>query len=166
MIPIYVSNWPDADFIITTRLDSDDSLAKNCVFKIQECMPDAIQRFKKWKTQKCSPKYYYIDPVQGHQVDRHSDDPKKWKFYAYRYETNPFMSMIEPFNDKILTIYWKSHTELIASSESFVKQINDIMWMQIIHDNNYTNRLGYKQKQTSPDLYAFPWLSKYLPSQK
>lgn len=181
MIPIYVSNWIDAiqairswiysniqsaDFIVTTRLDSDDSLAKNCVFKIQKCMPDAIQHFKKWKVQKFSPKYYYIDLVQGQQVDRSSDDPRKWKFYAYRYEANPFMSMIEPFNSKILTVYWKMHTELKASSESFVKQINDIMWMQVIHDNNCKNRLGYKQKQTLPDLYAFPWLSKYLTNQK
>lgn len=180
MIPIYVSNWVDAtqkiknwiynnsrsvDFIVTTRLDSDDSLASNFVIKIKECIPEALQQFEKWKTQKGA-KYYYIDPIQGHQVDRRSDDPRKWRFYVYRYEANPFMSMIEPFNDEILTVFWKRHTDLVASPKSVVIQIDGIMWMQVIHDNNYANRLlfGHKQEQAiSPDLNAFPWLSKYLP---
>lgn len=176
MIPIYVSDWADAihtvknwiyanirpvDFIITSRLDNDDSLAINFVYKIQECIPDAAQCFKKWKTQSCSLKYYYIEPIQGQQVDARSNDPKMWKFYAYNYRANPFMSMIEPFNNKILTVYWKMHPDLVESQESFVKQINGVMWMQVIHSGNHGNRLWSKQN-TSPDLHAFPWLSKYL----
>lgn len=175
MVPIYSPNWTDSiqsmknwiytniqpvDFIITTRLDNDDSLAVNYVRKVQECMPDAVKCFNKWKDQKCLLKYYYVEPNHGQQVDARSNNPREWKFYTLKSKANPFMSMIEPFSDKILTVLWKMHTELLASHESYVKQINGIMWMQVIHTGNISNQISCK-KTTSPDLHAFPWLSRH-----
>ena len=174
MIPIYVpkgndvirpiKNWVhtnmrQGEIIISTRLDNDDGLAAGYVHNVQRYIPDAIQYFEKWKYKKLL-KHYYVEPVRGQQVVVRSDNPKEWKFYPAYSRSNPFMSMIEPFSNEPLLIHWKQHNKLL-SQESFVRQINNTMWLQVIHGGNLMNRCVSK-KTRPPDIYAFPWLSRYV----
>lgn len=153
------ANMRQGEVIISTRLDNDDGLAVDYVHNVQKYIPDAIQCFEEWKNKKLSG-YYYVEPVRGQQVVVHSDDAKEWTFHPAYSKFNPFISMIEPFSTNPLLIHWRQHNKLFTRG-SIVRQIDSIMWLQVIHGRNLINRRGSK-KIRPPDLCAFPWLSRYI----
>ncbi|MBW2647921.1 MAG: hypothetical protein JRE23_17460 [Deltaproteobacteria bacterium] len=114
----------DVDYIITTRLDSDDAISTNHIDKIWNCV----------RQHKSKHDRFWLNLVRGY----------KWcsgNVYPIGALQNPFISFIEPQGD-LLTTYQCCH-QLAPKSGYPVVGIREghPTWMQVIHGGNLMNKL-------------------------
>ncbi len=126
--------------IITTRLDTDDALAKDYIKIVkEESRPGMFFDFRKG-----------IVKSQGNFFLHHKNG------------TSQFCSYMEYPND-LLTVYYKIHINI--HEEECIKNETYLGWMQTHHDDNITPDLKttkvYPNKATSKDL---PLLQANFPS--
>ncbi len=108
---------PDTKYIITTRLDNDDAVAKNFI--------EVIHRQFKGQN------FEFINIIYGYVL-------YKRKLYKRSHKSNSFMSLIEERKD-FKTVWCKQHGKV--SSVGKVKQIESKpLWFQVFHDKNYQVR--------------------------
>lgn len=106
-------------WLITTRLDNDDAIARDFVQRVQAFLPTEHR--------------VIINFTQGLIL-------KDGRIYRHRDCSNAFATMVEP-PDSPLTIWCRHHTELRFVAP--IRQVDDRpMWCQIIHDDNVSNRVN------------------------
>ena len=127
---IIISNLtPGVEYLITTRIDSDDAICKDFVENIQKNFE--YQRFE------------FISFPYAHVLH------PSGKLYSFRYLNNPFVSIIEkiiePNLNGVKTIGRAKHTEF--SKLGNMKQIKSkYSWLQIVHGKNVSNTIrGIRQ---------------------
>jgi len=115
-----VHDLNDEEFIITSRLDNDDSLHKNYVNVVQDCFNGQ--------------NYLAIDLIDGYNMQIGS----KVRLGNMRHLYNPYMSLIEK-KENCKTVWHKGHT--FWKFEKNIFQIkNKKMWLTIIHEKNKSNK--------------------------
>lgn len=128
---------PKTEWLITSRLDNDDSYNQDYVKEVQD-------RFEEREK--------FINFVNGaiYEIMR-----KDLRLFAYR-SPNPFLSTIEPVrkNKKIKTCFGIEHPRMGVIFKSVDQvEIKKLMWLQIIHNENLGNTL--RGKQTKYNLKEF-----------
>lgn len=114
----------EANYIITSRLDSDDAISTDHI--------DKVQRYSKEYKKRGMP--FWLNLVRGY----------KWcggNVYPIGALSNPFISFIEP-QGNLLTAYQCCHK--VALKQGFrVDQVREgnPTWMQVIHGGNLLNKL-------------------------
>ena len=127
----------NTEYLITSRLDSDDAISKDYIATIQDNF--AEQEFE------------FINFSYGYVLHSH----KFHKLYIFKYLQNPFVSLVERVNEfsdiGFQTVFCADHTQLY--SQGNVKQIKDEPgWMQLIHGKNHNNRVrGIRESITKLD---------------
>ena len=112
------------DYLITSRLDNDDALARSYVECVQQQFTE--QEFE------------FINLDDGCQY--HSEH-----IHAYKHNRNPFISLIEKY-DGFKTVWCCTHGEIHQVGS--VKRINTPrpQWMVVIHEKNALNRIATRDK--------------------
>jgi hypothetical protein len=123
----------DKAFILSTRLDNDDAIADNFLSNIlkvcQNLLPDQS---------------YIINFSNGCKV--HTSGIYKHKPQAL----NPFLSVFSSIQN-LKTSLHKPHNKMDAAGtviriDVSKSSLNSIMWMQVIHNKNISNRLRKESK--------------------
>ncbi len=140
------------EYLITSRLDSDDAISIEYIETIQNNFAEQEFEFLNFS-------YGYV--LNG------------GKLYLFKYLQNPFVSLVERVNELSVngfkTVLCADHTELYSHGK--VKQIKtETGWMQIIHGKNNNNRVrGIRQSITKLnhrfiiDIEHLPQEEKLLP---
>lgn len=114
------------DWLITTRLDNDDMLAKDTIAVLQKAFDFKAESL--------------LEIPCGYTLELNSI-PKP-KLRRVKMELNPFISFAErvKIDTTVKTVYFNQHTDW-----SDVKSIiisNKTYWVQIIHEKNLFNRIS------------------------
>lgn len=114
-------NW-----LITTRLDNDDMLAKDTI--------KVLQKGFDFKTESL------LEIPWGYTLELNS--VPKPKLRRVRMELNPFISYAEEvkIDSAIKTVYFNQHTEWGDVKSIIIS--NKAHWVQIIHEKNLFNRIS------------------------
>lgn len=122
--PEIVKECTPADYLLTSRLDSDDILAVDYVEKLQKIASGLNGRF-------------VINFDNGAILLLNN---KRAALYEYRDASNPFASLIEKFAPDSKTIWGVQHTEIHELGE-VVHVKGKPMWLQVVHGGNVSNRV-------------------------
>lgn len=127
-MPIEIHDYSireNLDWIITTRLDNDDMLAKDTIAILQNNI-----NFKN---------DILLEIPWGYNLELNSK-PKP-KLRKLKLELNPFISYVEKVEKErlIKSIYFYEHTEWRDVERVIVT--NRTQWVQVIHDKNVFNRI-------------------------
>ncbi len=112
---------PKADFVATTRLDSDDALGIDFVEKVQNGILAEGMSAGSYNLQ------------QG--LIRYNDS-----IYAIRHPSNAFFTYLERNSANLKTAHSIKHME-IASAGKVFQLSGPPSWMQIVHDSNVSNKV-------------------------
>jgi hypothetical protein len=116
------------DFIITSRLDNDDSLHQDFISTIQNLA------IKKHET--------VIDSRKGYQLDI-SNNVYECRNYINSF--NPFISLIESSN-KFNTVISRMHNDW-KNSDSIIVYEKSPLWIEIVHKKNKLNQTQFNTPQ-------------------
>lgn len=124
-IKYFISKNVTEPYVITSRLDNDDSLSEDYIQEIQNQFDE--QEF-------CA-----IDFLDGYTL---LDSGKGFLLGKKKHSFNPFISLIEK-NENPLTVFHFDHAHW--KKVSAVKRIkNKRVWLSVIHENNKVNQYnGY-----------------------
>lgn len=143
----YVRRTAESDFVLTTRMDSDDCYQRTAL--------EQLQTFAK-RLMGLPPMDYYMDFPAGYVVHDKSDNVNYFDYSVTWRMASPFLSRVEP-TEKCRTVYELSHARVKASG-ALVTDIGDgvPMWLQLIHgDNSLTremrgNRMPFRVSDVAP----------------
>ncbi|MDH5381380.1 MAG: putative rhamnosyl transferase [Cyclobacteriaceae bacterium] len=125
-----IQSYSKNSYIITSRLDNDDSIHKDYINTIQNCFD--------------SQDFMAVDFIDGYSLLL---DPKK-RFGKARLRFNPFISLIEKKNT-IQTVWSKKHAHW-KHEKNILTIKNKRMWLVIIHAENKVNTFtGYGNVDSS-----------------
>ncbi|QXD14292.1 putative rhamnosyl transferase [Rhodocaloribacter litoris] len=108
----------EATYVLTTRLDSDDALARDFVENVH-------QRFRPHTGA-------FLNFTCGYVFGRD-------KLYAARRTSNPFITMMEPV-ENMRTVWCRPHRRL-AEVGPVWEVTTAPMWLQVVHGQNLYNRI-------------------------
>ena len=131
--PVYVSSWSSgiaqqavagvssAPYLITTRIDSDDAVARQFVADVQS-------HFDRQES-------LYINLLCGVQVERTGE------VYRYDEPSNPFISYIEKRADSVppRTVFFSLSHGRSRWYADLLNVVGPPRWMQVIHGSNIAN---------------------------
>ena len=125
----YVTTNCNSEYIITSRIDNDDSISKHFIEEVQ-------QHFKQQD-------FHAIDFISGYTLNI-----KPCMIGKKEHIFNPFISLIEK-NENPKTVWFNDHNHW--KKESRITQIQDKrVWMSVIHEKNKVNEFdGYGNIQWS-----------------
>jgi hypothetical protein len=112
------------DYIITSRLDNDDSIHQDYV--------DTIQKLARKEDG------LVIDVRKGYQIDVSSS---RYEFRNYYKRFNPFISLVEKSTD-FKTVISKRHKDW-KDMKSIIIYQESALWIEIIHQRNKKNRVRH-----------------------
>jgi Putative rhamnosyl transferase len=120
-------------YLITTRLDNDDAIAKDHLRLVQDAF--------------CGQAREFITFPSGLQLFRDH-------LYQVNWPSNPFLSLIEAVEDEqsITTVFCIAHDHLHEAS--CVKQVRSSpQWLQVLHSENLGNELrgGWPMRSSRSD---------------
>jgi hypothetical protein len=135
----YINKHP-AEYIITSRLDSDDWLIRTYVAEIKKNFTGEIG----------------ILDVDGFQFDS-----VKKSFYIGKYSSppswfagkvSPFLSLVERVTDNQypLSVYFADHLDM-GKHFKVLKKIELKLYAQVIHDNNLSNEIIGEETEVSTE---------------
>jgi hypothetical protein len=114
---------PGREYLITSRLDNDDALHRHYVRDVQA-------RFR-WQ------RFEVLCFARGYVWHRN-------RLYLTHQPSGPFANLIERIGDgppgAVRTVFWKPHPEL-ASLAGFHSLDTMPLWLQVVHENNVSNRV-------------------------
>jgi hypothetical protein len=117
--PIHAALDPDAELVITTRLDNDDGLH-----------PDFLERVQSAAVKATVPSF--LNLRRGYTVSG-------GRLYQLSDLSNAFLSLVEQ-RESLETVWVKPHTE--AASFAPVLQVDAApAWLQVVHGENVSNRV-------------------------
>ena len=117
---LITSLFPDAGFIISARLDTDDAVS-----------PDYIAAIRRHLT---GDRFAFVNFDNGLMLDREFGC-----VYRRRYYSNPFIAVCEPVK-KMIGIYGYSHC-FIHFCGPVVHVSGGPYWLQVVHGGNWMNRV-------------------------
>lgn len=134
---LYGTVLKDGDWLITSRLDNDDTIEPTYIAKIQEQYLDDMV-----------PDNFFLVDTDGRQLDL-----KTGKYYtvARRSNNSPFISLIEKvgvkfksingtqIDEPIKTVFYCSHSKMEWHFPSM--KIPERLYTMIIHDRNISNKI-------------------------
>ena len=122
-------------YLITSRLDSDDSISKDYIETIHKNLHKGFS--------------YFIDFIYGYIYDAINKN-----VYSTKFRRNPFCTRIEKMKNA-KTVYLISHDRI--NQYGYILQIkNKPMWSQNIHGKNLLNKIdGDLQKDKSDFIERF-----------
>lgn len=115
---------PNDEYVITSRIDSDDTFHKDIISEIQSIFEKQDNLF--------------INFNWGFQYDQ-----ERRILTRLKYINNHFISKIEKISDDIQTVLNYNHAN-INNSDTQVIYVNNKekpLWIEVIHSNNISNRL-------------------------
>lgn len=128
----------DSDFLITTRLDNDDTIHKDFIQLIQQ------ETLNFLASNNCKNNKFAINLSKGYclQVE------PNYELTSRIHLSNPFISLVEPLAKKervFLNVLHLWHDHYVTQTEFPVIRINTTpYWIQVIHSTNAANELvGY-----------------------
>lgn len=108
--------------VITTRLDNDDLIARDYLERVQTADPGSGRAA--------------INFALGTVLDAQSGVVVRHRHYA-----NPFISLAEPADDSMLTVFAHEHNRWHAATDvAQVRGTGAPAWMVTIHDRNVSNQ--------------------------
>lgn len=131
-------NFSDKNWVITTRIDNDDIIAKDYIDNIQKLFRPENKLI--------------LDFYKGYILDH-----KNLELYKYDYQSNAFISIIENSNN-IKSVLSFNHAR--AKEYGNIEHIDSKrMWSQVIHGENLGNKIygtkTIKLKDFKKRLYNF-----------
>jgi hypothetical protein len=107
--------------LITTRIDSDDALSKDCLALVQDAFREQEREFVTFP--------FGFQLFHGH-------------LYNIYWPPNPFLSLIERVGDngQVATVLFVAH-HLVADKNDLRKVVRSPQWLQVIHGSNLANTL-------------------------
>lgn len=108
----------NAERILTTRFDSDDAVHVDFTKEIREVCQD--------------PGRFFVQFSWGY-----SFDPRINSLRLFFNPTGPFVSLVEPNNDEMTSVYCGNH--VLLADKGPVKTFSRERWMQVIHGGNHLN---------------------------
>lgn len=126
IVPQIFGSDSKSEWLLTTRLDSDDVLAVDFAERLrnslQELRPMVIN----------FPDGVILSVGETNRLYRTQDD------------SNPFASLLEPTGDKIKTIWGENHVD-IQKLADVVQLQGPPAWLQLVHGANVSNRIKGKR---------------------
>lgn len=120
--PLIASRRNSEDWLLTTRLDSDDVLGMDFVHRVRHGLKMQERQV--------------VNFLNGAILSL-TDVPK---LYLIQDRSNPFASLLERFNAEARTIWSERHVDLERMGR--IEQIDaPPAWMQIVHGENVSNRV-------------------------
>lgn len=139
-----------ASHILTSRLDNDDAYATHFIESLQR---RALEIIKRKQLPKGGVVLDFPEGVRLHE--------KTGNLYLWNRPHNPFISLLRDVKDKYKTIYSFPGGHGTVWKYIKVQKVNkDPVWMQVLHDQNISNKLSGKEK---PINKSVDWLSLYFP---
>lgn len=132
--PQLVSATEDADWLLTTRLDSDDVLAVDHMARLRAAVRPARPRA--------------INFSEGAILSIADAQPR---LYRVRDDANPFASLLEAMGPDVRTIWGEKHVDIDRLAP--LEQVGEApAWIQVVHGSNVSNRI--KGRRVSLDSYS------------
>jgi hypothetical protein len=141
--PEIISTQVQEEWLLTTRLDSDDVLARDHVERL-------VKAFK-WQGREL------VNFTNGTIL---SLERGKAKLYEIQDRANPFASLLEPFGRDIKTIWWEHHVD-IGRMAPIIQIGGAPAWMQIVHGGNVSNRVKGRRIRRSAHIESLPLLESF-----
>jgi hypothetical protein len=142
IVPQLMSTIKDADWLLTTRLDSDDILAVDHMARLRQALIPPRQQVVN-----------FSDGVILSVVDAQP------RLYSVRDNANPFASLMEPMGPGIRTIWGEKHVDIERIAP--IMQIGGMpAWMQIVHGTNVSNRVKGRRVRLNSFCEVFPYLGQ------
>ncbi len=119
---------PDTDYIITSRLNSDDAISIDYIDRVQKNATPGEEGGRFW-----------VNLTKGYKlVDS----------YVYNHSglQNPFISFVEP-PEEILTTYQVTHGEAIQTGYPVRQVEGEPTWLHIAHHGNLLNTVRRNRKR-------------------
>jgi len=131
---------PAVQYLITTRLDNDDSVANVFVARIQEHFREQSMQFINFSG------FCFSNGC----------------LLYLRLRCNPFISLIESYNDDFKTVMFDEHWKLAEFGS--VLNVDEPLWVQVIHDSNLANK--EQGNRASMKLLRSQFSCNWSPSEK
>lgn len=112
---------PTGQYVLTTRLDNDDSLAVDFMARLHA-------------------EIHAHDMAEGAYNFRQGAICQGDRLYAIAHESAPFFSLLEPLSDTLCTAP-NIHHMRIAEGRPVIQIDGAPAWMQIVHGTNVSNRV-------------------------
>lgn len=127
----------DYEYLITTRLDSDDALHEHAIRSLQKCFNRQAFEFFNFQN--------------GYKYDLRNN-----RLFFSSDHSSPFVTLVEKSSNELKTIWVEQHQNIYKKYKA--TQLRDgRYWLQIVHGSNLMNRV---QDETSP----FTWLRHMIRS--
>ena len=138
IVPQLVSASEDADWLLTTRLDSDDILAIDHMARLREALSPARPRV--------------INFSEGAILSIADAQPR---LFRVRDDANPFASLIEAMGPGVRTIWGEKHVDIERLAP--LAQVGGApAWMQLVHGSNVSNRIKGRRVRLDSYCDLFP----------
>lgn len=137
----YISNYKrDKKYLITTRIDSDDTINVNFINSVQEFINNKYIQ----KKLDLINKSIILNYSMGLQLDKNNINNIYKRIY---YIPNPFLSIITKKN-----FHCRTHEHHIFHNDKgnfiFINLKNKIpMWIQLVHNDNITNKINFNNEK-------------------
>jgi hypothetical protein len=142
VLPRYV----DSDWLLSTRLDSDDILAVDHVARLREALT--------------ADKSQVINFACGAILAVSKAAPRIYRIVDKK---NPFASLLEPMGPSARTIWHEMHVNI--SRLAPVRQVEgQPAWLQVVHGGNVSNRTKGTRFRLDSTEDIFPILSQLRPA--
>lgn len=132
---------PDAEWLVTTRLDNDDALSVNFV----KCLHGVVQALDMKALESAGA--HYINFPNGLQL--HQED-----FYDFRDVTNAFVTLVERAA-KPHGVFWIDHPGIYEKAPVIQAETSPL-WLQVLHEINLYNYLRGEKIEGADFRREFP----------
>lgn len=140
IIQSVLPRYQGADWLLSTRLDSDDILAIDHVARLREAIEPGRPQV--------------INFASGAILSLSGRSPR---FYRITDKKNPFASFLEPMGKSAKTIWNEIHVNI--SRLAPVTQVEGRPgWLQVVHGDNVSNRVKGRRVKLTEDEDIFPVL--------
>lgn len=142
IIQSVLPRYQDADWLLSTRLDSDDILATDHVARLREAAtPDHTR---------------VVNFANGAILSLSGGSPH---LYRITDRKNPFASLLEPMSETARTIWGEIHVN-IARLGPVTQLDGHPGWLQVVHGGNVSNRVKGKRVKLADAEDIFPILRR------
>ncbi|VTZ25404.1 putative rhamnosyl transferase [Methylocella tundrae] len=140
IVPQLVSAGEGAEWLLTTRLDSDDILAVDHMARLRDVV--SLRRPR------------VINFSDGLILSIADAQPR---LYSVRDDANPFASLMETMGRDVRTIWGEKHVDIERLAP--IEQVGGApAWMQIVHGANVSNRIKGRRVRLDSFCDVFPYL--------
>lgn len=136
----FMKEQGDGEWLLTTRLDSDDILSHDFVERLRNVAKPGIHQNINF------PNGFILSVKNG-----------KLSLYKERDLSGPYASLMEPYSTHIQTI-WGRHHRRIDEMAPIIQEGEKPAWLQVIHDDNISNHVRGVRVPLASQFDNFPIL--------